>query len=42
MIHADLSDRQDGWREQLWTHQLTEGLGESRLCPACMADDVFS
>lgn len=24
IIHADLSDRQDGWREQLWTRQLTE------------------
>ena len=23
IVHADLSDRQDGWREQLWTHQLT-------------------
>ncbi|MGP3974244.1 DUF4265 domain-containing protein [Streptomyces sp. 8N114] len=23
MIHADLSDREDGWREQLWTRQLT-------------------
>ncbi|MEU6851399.1 DUF4265 domain-containing protein [Actinacidiphila alni] len=23
MIHADLSDRQDGWREQLWARQLT-------------------
>ncbi|SEN17360.1 DUF4265 domain-containing protein [Actinacidiphila rubida] len=22
MIHADLSDREDGWREQLWTRQL--------------------
>jgi Domain of unknown function (DUF4265) len=23
MVHADLSDREDGWREQLWAHQLT-------------------
>ncbi|MYS20219.1 protein of unknown function [Streptomyces sp. DvalAA-14] len=23
MVQADLSDRQDGWREQLWTRRLT-------------------
>jgi hypothetical protein len=24
IVHADLSDRQDGWREQLWTRRLAE------------------
>ncbi|UXY33269.1 DUF4265 domain-containing protein [Streptomyces albidocamelliae] len=33
MIHADLSDRQDGWREQLWTHQLTEDTFEVACLP---------
>ncbi|MEE1797699.1 MULTISPECIES: DUF4265 domain-containing protein [unclassified Streptomyces] len=33
MIHADLSDRQDGWREQLWTHQLTEDRFELACLP---------
>ncbi|MBZ6261191.1 DUF4265 domain-containing protein, partial [Streptomyces olivaceus] len=33
MIHADLSDRQDGWREQLWTRQLTEDTFEVACLP---------
>ncbi|WP_052489108.1 DUF4265 domain-containing protein [Streptomyces sp. 150FB] len=33
MIHADLSDRQDGWREQLWTRQLTEDRFEVACLP---------
>ncbi|MFE7511440.1 DUF4265 domain-containing protein [Streptomyces sp. NPDC057540] len=33
MIHADLSDRQDGWREQLWTRQLTEETFEVACLP---------
>ncbi|WUK34421.1 DUF4265 domain-containing protein [Streptomyces sp. NBC_00370] len=32
-IHADLSDRQDGWREQLWTRQLTENRFEVTCLP---------
>ncbi|MGW5003107.1 DUF4265 domain-containing protein [Streptomyces hydrogenans] len=33
MIHADLSDRQDGWREQLWTRRLTEDTFEVACLP---------
>ncbi|MFD5593923.1 DUF4265 domain-containing protein [Streptomyces griseorubiginosus] len=33
MIHADLSDRQDGWREQLWTRQLTDDTFEVACLP---------
>lgn len=33
MIHADLSARQDGRREQLWTHQLTEDTFEVACLP---------
>ncbi|MGW4199087.1 DUF4265 domain-containing protein [Streptomyces sp. NPDC005004] len=33
MVHADLSDRQDGWREQLWTRQLSEDTFEVACLP---------
>lgn len=33
MIHADLSDRQDGWREQLWTRQLADDRFEVACLP---------
>ncbi|MFC6080225.1 DUF4265 domain-containing protein [Sphaerisporangium aureirubrum] len=33
MIHADLSERQDGWREQLWTHQLSPDRFEIACLP---------
>ncbi|WP_333775895.1 DUF4265 domain-containing protein [Streptomyces sp. IBSBF 3136] len=33
MIHANLSNGQDGWREQLWTHQLTEDTFEVACLP---------
>ncbi len=33
MIHADLSDRQDGWREQLWTRQLAPDRFEVACLP---------
>ncbi|MFD4232162.1 DUF4265 domain-containing protein [Streptomyces sp. NPDC058545] len=33
MIHADLSDRQDGWREQLWTGQITADRFEVTCLP---------
>lgn len=33
MIHADLSDPQDDWREQLWTRRLTEDTFEVACLP---------
>lgn len=33
MIHADLSDRQFGWREQLWTRRLDENRFEVTCLP---------
>ncbi|MGV9316457.1 DUF4265 domain-containing protein [Streptomyces sp. NPDC003691] len=33
IVHADLSDRQDGWREQLWTRRLTEDTFEVACLP---------
>ncbi|WP_420713564.1 DUF4265 domain-containing protein [Streptomyces sp. Tu6071] len=33
MIHADLSERQEGWREQLWTRRLTEDIFEVACLP---------
>ncbi|WP_433367452.1 DUF4265 domain-containing protein [Streptosporangium sp. CA-115845] len=33
MIHADLSDRQDGWREQLWTRRLAPDRFEIACLP---------
>ncbi|MGW1759317.1 DUF4265 domain-containing protein [Streptomyces mirabilis] len=33
IIQADLSNPQDGWREQLWTHQLTEDTFEVACLP---------
>ncbi|MGW1013098.1 DUF4265 domain-containing protein [Streptomyces termitum] len=33
MIHADLSDRQDSWREQLWTRRLTADTFEVARLP---------
>ncbi|GII31334.1 DUF4265 domain-containing protein [Planotetraspora mira] len=33
MIHADLSEREDGWREQLWTRRLTPDRFEIACLP---------
>lgn len=33
IIHADLSDRQHGWREQLWTRQLADDRFEVACLP---------
>ncbi|MFF0794240.1 DUF4265 domain-containing protein [Streptomyces spiralis] len=33
MIHSDLSGRQHGWREQLWTRRLTEDTFEVACLP---------
>ncbi|MEU4654972.1 DUF4265 domain-containing protein [Streptomyces sp. NPDC023723] len=33
MIHADLSEREAGWREQLWTRQLADGKFEIACLP---------
>ncbi|GAA4209997.1 hypothetical protein GCM10022252_77190 [Streptosporangium oxazolinicum] len=33
MIHADLSERVDGWREQLWTRRLTSDRFEITCLP---------
>lgn len=33
IIQADLSNPQDSWREQLWTHQLTEDTFEVSCLP---------
>ncbi|MFF7730837.1 DUF4265 domain-containing protein [Streptomyces sp. NPDC008001] len=33
VIHGDLSDRQNGWREQLWTRQLTKNTFEVACLP---------
>ncbi|MFF0291773.1 DUF4265 domain-containing protein [Streptomyces sp. NPDC005262] len=33
MIHADLSEREAGWREQLWTRQIDDGRFEVACLP---------
>ncbi len=33
MIHADLSERENGWREQLWTHQVSPDTFEIACLP---------